>query len=156
MNYNNIEVGNLVRYLGIISKYNNRIIKIESIDKIGKGISYKAKVIEDDTIIKVYNEDIIHVVLDYEILEKLGFRKKDVSGINCYEMNDRVYVNIAIIYPKMIDFKGIQVTTCDYLRSKLTEDTINENCISLRYLNSLQNYLNDMGENKDINFEIIK
>ena len=146
MSDNLIKIGNLVKYVGSVQGYYNKVGQVNSIDKtyddkdsfLLKFVDYKNQEHE----IRAYQNEVWPITLDAGHLEKLGFVKENER--NVFTLEDIILIRPVYIYYeqngyKFID-KGFVVVDKD-TELPLKEEDVEALTTPVTSLHSLQNYV---------------
>jgi len=156
MNLNNLQIENIIIYNGNLDQYRNKKVVIDSIIKGTDEDSYLVKVLGEETSFRAYKNEIIPIPIDYELLEELGFEKTNISGKNVCLLNGKIFLNITILYPELVDFRGVHILNDGVDINDFNVTQIEEKSIPVRYLHSLQNYYNESNSNPNLNYQRLK
>ena len=152
MKFDEINVGNLLRYMGRLGKYNDRLGIVTSIDPtINRENSFELLVKDwqkNSEEIRAYEGEVWPVTLDVFHLEKIGFAKD--KDFNIFRRNGLIVFR-PIFYKYLEDSmhyidKGFVVLNKP-MDLPLTEEMVDSSSTPVTNLHTFQNYLAYIGQN---------
>lgn len=129
--YDEIKIGNYFQLIGLDAKFNKRMCKIESY--------------QDDSItvsIIDYSNSVKSLSIKEKNLYRIGLNSKHFTNLNVFQKQKKGFLFLNTFFEGDCDLSE-KVLDCRYLIDETTE---------IRYLHSLQNYLNEHYPNNGIDF----
>ena len=150
MKFNEIRKGNLLRYMGKLGNYYDRIAEVLSIDPTKTGENAFGLKVQDwkkiPTEIRADQTEVWPITLDVSHLEKLGFLKD--KDHNIFRLNGLIVFRPIFLYyhsdhAQYVD-KGFVVLNKP-MNLPLTEEMVESSTTPVTSLHTFQNYLNQLG-----------
>lgn len=129
--YDETKVGNYFRLIGLDAKFDNRTCKIESC----QGDSITVSIID-------YSNSVKFLSVKEKNLYKIGLNSQHFTNLNVFQKQKKGFSFLHTFFEGNCD-PSEKILDCKYLIDKTTE---------IRFLNSLQNYLNEHYPSNGIDF----